>query len=62
MTTAVLFLVVLAVGAVLLVLLLGVLNMARGSNPQTSQKLMQWRVGLQFAALLIVLLAIWLTH
>lgn len=62
MTSAILFLVVLAVGAVLLVLLVGVLNMARGSNPETSQKLMQWRVALQFAALLIVLLAIWLTH
>ena len=32
---------------------LGVINMARGNNPQRSQKLMQWRVVLQGLALLL---------
>jgi hypothetical protein len=32
---------------------LGVINMARGNNPQRSQKLMQWRVVLQGVALLL---------
>lgn len=62
MSGILLILVILAVGAVFAVLLLGLFNMGRGSNPQTSQKLMQWRVGLQFLALLIILLAIWLAH
>lgn len=57
-----LILVVLAVGAVFAVLLIGLFNVGRGANPQLSQKLMQWRVGLQFLALLIILLAIWLAH
>ncbi|MGE5512059.1 MAG: twin transmembrane helix small protein [Bacteroidota bacterium] len=62
MTGVLLFFVVLAVLAVLAVLLIGVFNMARGSNPQTSQKLMQWRVTLQFVALMIIFFAIWMTH
>ena len=32
---------------------LGIINMARGNNPQRSQKLMQWRVVLQGVALLL---------
>ena len=32
-----------AVGAVALVLLLGLVNMMRGGSPNRSQKLMQWR-------------------
>jgi hypothetical protein len=43
-----------AVLAVLLVLLLGLWNMMRGTNPNLSQKLMRWRVGLQFLAILII--------
>jgi len=39
--------------AVLAVLLLGVINMARGGNPRRSQKLMQSRVVLQGLALLL---------
>ena len=48
-----------AVGAVALVLLLGLLNMMRGGSPNTSQKLMRWRVGLQFVAIVITMLAVW---
>ena len=39
--------------AVLLVLLAGLWNMMRGTSPNLSQKLMRWRVGLQFLAILI---------
>lgn len=46
----------LAVVAVAVVLLAGLWNMMRGSNPNLSQKLMRWRVGLQFAAIVIVML------
>jgi hypothetical protein len=55
MGTALFHLTTVAVLAVLVVLLLGLWNMMRGTNPSTSQKLMRWRVGLQFVALLIVI-------
>ena len=48
-----------AVGAVALVLLLGLLNMMRGGSPDRSQKLMRWRVLLQFVAIIITMLAVW---
>jgi hypothetical protein len=41
--------------AVLLVLLAGIANMARGGNANLSQVLMRWRVGLQFLAILIIM-------
>ncbi|MDR3485118.1 MAG: twin transmembrane helix small protein [Bradyrhizobium sp.] len=49
----------LAVGAVAFVLLLGLINMMRGGSPNRSQKLMQWRVLLQFVAIVITMLAVW---
>ena len=49
----------LAIGAVAVVLLLGLLNMMRGGSPNTSQKLMRLRVLLQFVAIVIVMLTIW---
>jgi Hypoxia induced protein conserved region len=48
-----------ALGAVALVLLLGLTNMMRGGSPWRSQKLMRLRVLLQFIAIVIVLIAIW---
>lgn len=48
-----------AAGAVALVLLLGLINMMRGGSPNTSQKLMRWRVLLQFLAIIIAMLAVW---
>ncbi|WP_045834532.1 twin transmembrane helix small protein [Hyphomicrobium sp. 99] len=51
-----------AVFAVLIVLLLGFWNMMRGGNPNRSQKLMRWRVGLQFLAILIILAYVFVTH
>jgi hypothetical protein len=46
-------LVLIAMFAVLGVLALGVINLARGNNPQRSQKLMRSRVLLQGLALLL---------
>jgi hypothetical protein len=48
-----------AIGAVALVLLMGLVNMMRGGSPNTSQKLMRLRVLLQFVAICITLLALW---
>ncbi len=42
-------------GAVLIVLLLGVWNMFRGGPGNRSQKLMRWRVGLQFLVVVLVM-------
>jgi hypothetical protein len=48
-----------AAGAVAIVLLLGLVNMMRGGSPDTSQKLMRWRVLLQFIAIVIAMIAVW---
>lgn len=48
-----------ALCAVALVLLLGLVNMMRGGSPDRSQKLMRLRVLLQFAAIVVTMLAIW---
>jgi NADH:ubiquinone oxidoreductase subunit 6 (subunit J) len=48
-----------AVGAVALVLVLGLINMMRGGSPDRSQKLMRLRVLLQFVAIVITMLAVW---
>jgi Hypoxia induced protein conserved region len=53
------FILPIAVGAVALVLFLGLVNMMRGGSPNLSQKLMRWRVVLQFFAIAITMLAVW---
>jgi hypothetical protein len=53
------FLLPLLLGAVVLVLLLGLLNMMRGGSPDRSQTLMRWRVLLQFAAIIITMVTVW---
>ncbi len=50
----------LAVAAVIVVLLMGLWNMLRGRNPNLSQKLMRWRVGLQLFAIILLMLTIYL--
>jgi Hypoxia induced protein conserved region len=52
-------LVPIAVGAVAIVLLLGLANMLRGGSANTSQKLMRLRVVLQFIAILIIVGVLW---
>ena len=53
------FIVPLAVGAVALVLLLGLVNMMRGGSPNRSQQLMRWRVALQFVAIVVIMVTVW---
>jgi hypothetical protein len=53
------FLLPIAVAAVAVVLLLGLINMMRGGSPNRSQKLMQLRVLLQFVAIVITMLTVW---
>ena len=50
----------LAIGAVAVVLLLGLLNFTRGGSPYLSQRLMRWRVLLQFVAIIIIMFTIWI--
>jgi hypothetical protein len=55
------FIVPIAVAAVAVVLLLGLLNMMRGGSPNRSQKLMRLRVLLQFVAIVIIMITVWAT-
>jgi hypothetical protein len=48
-----------AVGVVALVLVLGMVNMLRQGSSNTSQTLMRWRVGLQFLAIVIIVIILW---
>ena len=48
-----------AVGAVAIVLLLGLINMLRGGSANTSQRLMRLRVILQFLAIVLIVVVLW---
>lgn len=48
-----------AVAAVALVLVLGLVNMVRGGSPNRSQNLMRLRVLLQFVAIVITMVVVW---
>jgi hypothetical protein len=48
-----------AVAAVAIVLLLGLVNMLRGGSPNRSQQLMRLRVLLQFLAIVVIMGVIW---
>ena len=50
-----------AIAAVAVVLLLGLINMMRGGSPNLSQRLMRLRVLLQFIAIVIIMLTVWAT-
>jgi len=52
--------VLIAIGAVAVVLLLGLINMSRGGSGNTSQKLMRLRVLLQFIAIIIIMFTVWM--
>ncbi len=59
MTGAMVYLTILAALCVLGVLLTGLWNLLRAkSSPNLSQTLMRWRIGLQFAAIVITMLTI----
>jgi hypoxia induced protein len=53
------YMIPIALGAVLLVLLMGLANMMRGGSSSLSQKLMRWRVALQFLAVIIVMASLY---
>ncbi|WP_377841123.1 twin transmembrane helix small protein [Bosea sp. UC22_33] len=48
-----------AVGAVAVVLLLGLINMLRGGSANASQRLMRLRVILQFVAIVLIVIVLW---
>ena len=52
-------LVSIAVGAVAVVLLMGLINMLRGGSANTSQRLMRLRVILQFVAIVLIVIVLW---
>ena len=52
-------LVPIAIGAVAIVLVHGLINMMRGGSPNTSQRLMRMRVLLQFIAIIVIMAAVW---
>ena len=54
------YIVMAALVAVSLVLLAGLWNMLRGTNPNLSQTLMRWRVRLQFLAIVIMMVLVYL--
>ena len=54
------YLVIAALAAVSVVLVAGLWNMMRGTNPSLSQTLMRWRVGLQVMAIVIMMALVYL--
>jgi hypothetical protein len=59
MPTAVKILIIVALAAVVIVLVRGLINMLRGGSGMTSNKLMQARVLLQAVALVIIMAALY---
>jgi len=53
------FAVPIAIGAVAVILVLGLINMMRGGSPNTSQKLMRMRVLFQFIAIIVIMTTIY---
>ncbi|MDW5314968.1 twin transmembrane helix small protein [Rhizobium sp. PL01] len=51
----------LVMGLVAIVLIRGLLHMAKGGDGNTSNKLMQARVFLQAVAILLIMLTLWIT-
>lgn len=54
------YLVPVAIIAVAIVLVLGLINMMRGGSPNRSQKLMRMRVLLQFVAIAVIMVTAWM--
>lgn len=53
------YLVPVAIGAVAVVLGLGLVNLMRGGSANRSQTLMRWRIGLQLAAIVVIMTAVY---
>ena len=56
------YLTTVAVAAVFFVLLMGLWSLSRGKSPNLSQKLMRWRVGLQFVAIVLIMLFVYVSQ
>lgn len=56
------YLIPVSLAAVGLVLALGVFNLVLGGPPNVSQKLMRWRIGLQFAAICLMLAMVYFSR
>jgi hypothetical protein len=56
------YLTYIAVAAVAVVLIMGLVNLFRGGSSNTSQKLMRWRVGLQAVAIVVLMAALYLSQ
>lgn len=44
------------------ILVAGLINMMRGDNPNRSQTLMRWRVGMQFVAVIVIMTVYYFRH
>ena len=51
--------IIIAIGAVAVVLGMGLWNMMRGGSPNRSQNLMRWRVLLQAVAIAVIMITLW---
>jgi uncharacterized membrane protein len=49
-----------AIGLVALVLVLGLINLLRRGSANLSQRLMRWRIGLQFFAVCLMMISLYL--
>ena len=56
------YLTTIATLAVLVVLVLGLTNLLRTNSANRSQQLMRWRVGLQFLAIIVIMITVYLTR
>ena len=61
-TTLISYAILIALAAVGTVLLLGLWNMVSGGSPNTIQRVMRWRVVLQFIALCLAMAALYLSR
>lgn len=59
MQTALYHLTTIAALAVFAVLCAGLWTMSRGTSPSLSQTLMRWRVGLQFVAIVVIMVFVY---
>ena len=55
----IIYLSIIAMAVVAVVLVMGLLNMAKGGTPSRSQKLMRLRVAAQFIAVIVVMTALY---
>ncbi|MDA4845822.1 twin transmembrane helix small protein [Hoeflea poritis] len=61
MATFLYYLILVVMAAVVFVLIRGLFNMMRGGSGNLSNKLMQLRVALQFIAVVLIVVVLWIT-